>query len=82
MSSESALLISPPSQLGLQASSPTADLKVTSRTLQGEDRKTKKPEDTAALGFGGRLEFLLWAGLSPNLFPLEFLFCLDVGELQ
>lgn len=41
-----------------------------------------RPEDTAALRFGGRLEFLFWAGLRLNLFPLEFLFCLDVGELQ
>lgn len=65
-------------RLRLQASSVTAGLRVTSRTLQGEDGKTGMPEDTAALGFGGRLEFLLWAGLSPNLFPLEFLFCLDV----
>jgi hypothetical protein len=55
---------------------------VTSRRLQGEDGKTGRLEDTAALGFGGRLEFLLWAGLSPNLFPLEFLFCLYVGEFQ
>lgn len=57
---------------------------MTSRALQGEDGgKAGRPaEDTAAPGFGGGLEFLLWAGLSSNLFPLELLFCLDVGELQ
>lgn len=44
--------------------------------------RERRPEDTAALRFGGRLEFLFWAGLSVNLLPLECLFCFDVGELQ
>lgn len=62
----------------IQASNITAGLKVTSKTLQGEAGKTARLEDTAALGFAGRVEFLLWEGLSPNLFPPEFLFCSDV----
>lgn len=55
---------------------------MTSKTLQGEGGKAGRLEDTAAWGFDGRLEFVLWAGLSSNPFSLEFLFCLDVGELQ
>lgn len=70
----------PPSKfwLGLQASGTSRPPEHFKVRMGGEGR----PEDTAALRCGGRLEFLFWAGLCLNLFPLEFLFCLDVGELQ